>query len=1267
MKIKNIILIFFILPVIAFANTGDNKRVIKWEAIQKVKIAENQILNILYFDNAIYYDQISSLPVFTERFPLSSANDKLHVILKNKVFEEFDENIIKKINDIENIPDSIIINTSLVIEKKTPYALISFVPIRKNLTSGKYEKLISFDIDFKITGKSEKQTYRRTYVENSVLSTGDWYRIKVTNKGIHKITYSDMVEMGIDVDNIDPRNIRIYGNGNGMVPERNMQPRHDDLLENAIEVVGEEDGSFDQNDYILFYGESAITWKFNVFKQIFEHKVNLYSDHTCYFISTSLGEGKRISFTSSSGLEPTNFVSKFHDYDLHENDYVNLLKSGKEWFGESFENDFFYDFPFEFPNIDSGYDVQMKFSYVVRSEEKSNFTVYANNNEIACIELPAFNTGGSTYALSIDKNIIFNQNQPDLNITIKYDSPSPTSITWLDFLELNLKRHLIFNGEQLAFRELSSIGEGNITEFNLSNANPDIKIWDVTDKFNIKQIEAEITGTNLYFTVPTDSLREFLAWDNFSFFSAEFIEKVDNQNLHGLEPIDMVIVTNPLFISQAYELANLHQSKDNLSVYIVTIQQIYNEFSSGVQDISAIRDFIKVLYDKAGPTQIPKYLLLFGDGSYDPKDRIPANNNFVPTFQSKESLRCTISYVTDDFFGLLDYNEGYDAGGTVDIGIGRFPVQSIEQAENAINKVKNYVSKNDSTYADWRNLICFVADDEDNNLHFRQAEKLASIVDTSYKTYNLKKIYLDAYPQISTPGGKRYPDVNQEIYETVKKGALIINYTGHGGELGWSSETVLDITTINSWNNKYNLPVFFTATCAFSRFDNPELTSAGELVFLNPDGGGIALFTTTRVSYAQSNFNLNKKFYQNAFELIDGEYPKLGDLVRISKTPSNINAKNFVLLGDPALQIAYPHYNVSTTSINTREIKSPSDTLMAMSKISISGMVHDVYGNKCSDFNGYIFPKILDKPVKNSTLGNDAHSQPNVFYTQNNIIYKGKYSVINGEFSFSFVVPKDISYNFGLGKISYYARDTINYVDANGFEEITIGGIDENATPDFAGPEIELYLNDKNFVSGGITNESPLLLAYISDQQGINYFSNGIGHDIVAVLDDDYCHSIVLNDYYEPCIDSYQKGEIKYLLSDLDDGLHTLQLKAWDVYNNSSEARIEFIVNKSAKLALNNVLNYPNPFSTGTWFTFKHNKPGEQLDIQIQIFTIEGKLLKTLTQKSDSDGINIEPVYWNGLDDNGSRVDSGFYIYKLLVKENENIITEQSQKLVIIR
>ncbi len=1267
-----VFLVLLLIPALSFAQSGSYERTIDWNPISKLRITDTKSVTELSFADARYEVETLSLPVYMERIRIGSPAYTVEAFLSNTVWEDLDADI-KSLEGYEMITAATEPKAAVAIERKQAYATISLIPLRKNPASGKYQKLVSFSLN--ITLKDLPGGMRasgQSYKANSVLANGNWYKFSVQTSGVYKISYNDLASMGLNLSSIDPRNIRIYGNGGGMLPEACSAFRYDDLMENPIQVVGEADGTFDQSDYILFYGESPDAWIWNGIEGQFDHSKNIYSNFTYYFLTTDLGAGKRIINQSSVVQDFTHQVNSFTDRKFIEEDKLNIVRTGRDWFEyPPYEVQLTKEYAFSFPNIVASSPVRMKTRVAARSSSPSNFKYYLNGSQLVeTLPVPQVSFTTDQFANTSSSTTDFLVGNSSFNMKVDYSKPLSASMGWMDYIALNARRYLSFPGGQLAFRDPLSMGIGNVAEYEISNASQSVVVWNVTDPLNISKVGSILNGSSLKFRLPADSLLEFASFDGSSFYSVAFVEKVPNQNLHSLSAPDMVIITHSLFMSEAIRLANHHRDFDGMNVFVTDIEKVYNEFSSGAQDIVAIRNFMKMLYDEASMGNECRYLLLFGDASYDFKDRLENNTNFVPTWEDKRSMNIISSIATDDFYGFLDDGEGGGGPNLLDLGIGRLVVSTQQSAREMVDKIIHYSSGVPETYGSWRNIVCFVADDEDGNLHMQShAEKMATRLDTSYGNLNVDKIYLDAYEQESTSGGQRAPLVNQAINERISKGTMVMNYTGHGGEAGWAHERILEIADINSWTNFDKLPIFITATCEFSRYDDPTRVSAGELVLLNPNGGAISLFTTARATYGSPNFQLNNAMYDFMFEQTDGEYPRFGDLIRYAKNKSgNItdNDRKFVLLGDPALQLVIPEYGVNTIKINDVVIGTSSDTIKALQKVTVTGSVVDENGILLSSFNGILRPTVFDKPTKVETLVTDPESKPFTFELLLAILYKGKANVTNGEFTFSFIVPKDIAYNYGYGKISYYANT--ESTDASGYyKDIIIGGYDENVPADNNGPEIDLYLNDENFGFGGMTDQSPILLAYVRDSSGINTVGTGIGHDIVTTLDGDNNKSVIINDYYESDIDSYSKGVIKYPFSKLEQGSHSLTLKVWDVHNNSSEAYTEFVVAESAELAIDHVLNYPNPFTTSTAFYFDHNQPNSMLETQVQIFTVSGRLIKTIDEFVMTNGYRSEPIYWDGLDDFGDKIGRGVYVYKVRVRSQDGTFAEKLEKLVILR
>jgi hypothetical protein len=1278
-----IALLILLFSLNSFAQQFERK--LKWQEQAKTfSTIDGKIITVPYFAACSFYEQYGNLPVFSEKFDLP---------VYSEVTAEITNAIYSPVSNIDvssnaYISSEIKINAFASVSKKMPRGTVWFVPLRKNPSTGKVEKLESFTLKVKYTPKAQAGG-NRAYAANSVLASGNWYKVAVTGDGIYKITYDFVkTKMGVEPGSFNLNSFAVYGNGGGMIPDRNSIARFDDLQENATLMVDNNgNNKFDQDDYLLFYGQMPDAWKFDNATQLFKHEKNLYSDKTYYFITTDKGTGKRAA-TATAGSSPTKTITEYDEHFFHESDEVNLQQSGKVWLGDkmtSFSNT--KSFNNSFPGIITSSPVRVVSSIAANTNYGSSTVMNINGQNLITHNENGINPS-LTYppaALPFTVTAFYNAGGEQLNVGYTFNisaDPSGSAACYIDYFEMHMKRSLSLYGNSSNFRSIASVGAADVSEFRLGNMSGNKKVWDVTDATNAKEMPGSLNGSQFSFVTPTNYLKEFIAFDvNGGFSNPEMIEKVANQDLHAIGQPDMIIISPPEFRGAADALADFHRSYDNLTVSVVNLPLIYNEFGSGKQDISAIRDFMKMMYDRAGSdtSLMTEYLVLFGDGSYDPKSRIDNANNFIPTYQSYETYSETASYTSDDFFGLLDASEGgeiADNSQDMDVAIGRLPVGSSTEANAIVQKIINYkTKKNDANCAtlsnnnSWRNSITFIADDEDYNTHINSTEDLAEHTRSLFPVFNYEKIYLDAYKQQNTPAGDRYPDVNKAILDRMNSGTLIMNWVGHGGETNWAHERIFNMADIVNLENGIRLPLFVTATCEFSRFDLPART-AGEWLVVNDKGGAIASITTVRLVYSNANEALNDKAFSYIFAPVDGRDPRLGEILTETKntvvTDPN-NTRKFTLLGDPALTLNYPKLNIITTEVNGQPIALPHDTLKALAKITIKGEVRDDNGNKMTGFNGVVYPAVYDKLDTMQTLKNDATSQLRNFLMYRNILFKGKASVVNGDFNFTFIVPKDIDYQFGSGRISYYA-DAGDNIDGNGFtNDIIIGGSADSFNMDAAGPVINLYMNDEKFVFGGTTDETPMLLAKMEDESGINTAGNGIGHDLTAILDDNTQNRIVLNDFYEAALDNYMAGEVRYPFSKLAIGKHTLKMKAWDIQNNSSEDMTEFVVADNAKLALTHVFNYPNPFTTHTQFMFEHNRPCDDLNVTVQIYTVSGKVVKTLYEQINCGGYRVDDLVWDGLDEYGDPIGKGVYVYKVNVRDSSGNSAHKFEKLVVLR
>ena len=1117
------------------------------------------------------------------------------------------------------------------------------------------------------------------YATQSVLATGTWHKLGLKASGIYKLTYSDLSGLGIKVDGIDPRNIRIYHNGGGVLPELNSVARHDDLQELPIFVSGESDGKFDQNDYILFYGRGPVCWEYNQQHSCYSHVQNYYDDYAYAFITTDLGRGQRIADDDLPSAATAQTVTEFLDYKVHEIDTSNLNHMGRSYYGDVMDGNVSKDFVFNFPNVVTSRPCVCRLALAGRNFTPASFKVFVDGNQHANYSLATTSATSSTFAMEVGGYLNAYPEKDDVKVTLQHvGNASTTSRGYVDYIVVNAWRNLKFSGKQMLFRNPEMNDINKVYEYRVSNASQQMQVWNVSNPVAPVKVNGRMNGDVFSFNVHGNAENEFIAFDGSSYLSVTDFGPIENQNLHGVRNIDYLIITYPDFISQAERIKAIHEVHDpELVTYITTPQLIYNEFGCGAMDVSAIRDFGRMLYlDSDKPL---KYMLLLGDASYDYKNRA-GQVCFVPSFESLSSLSIDGCFVTDDYFGCFDINEGDIDHSLADIGIGRFPVSTLEQATQMVDKIEHYIALNESTMQPWRNVVTFIADDEGEFVkHSEDFEQQLKTV--GGENLVVDKIYLGAYEQLDTPNGVLAPSVNEAINNRLEKGSLVVNYTGHGGEVQLSEERILQRKDIDSWHNGPMYPLMITGTCEMSRFDDHNRTSIGEFAFLNQYGGMIAMFTTSRVTYGVNNEVFNKGIYNHLFEITDGKYPCLGDVYRMAKSSGRVAEKRYVFFGDPALRIAAPKWKIETESINGmrpekwqdsvmvsdgnwQQITVFTDTISALQPVEIKGFVKDYNGQVATSFNGTVYVTVYDKAA--DLVAYCDHAVVKNFKLRNSILFKGQTAVENGCFVINFTVPRDIAYSYGQGMISYYATD--NEIDANGkCEDFIVGGFYEDATQDVTPPDIELHIDDIYFVDGSLASENPVLIAFVEDESGINTSGSGIGHDIIATLTGTTDFSYNLNDCFVSESGNPGKGVITYKMLDLPDGDYVLTLKVWDIYNNSNTAEIHFTVANSLTMRIDNPYNVPNPVSETTGFVFDHNQIGNNMDVKIYIYDMMGRLVSQLSEQVMGTSTRVEPIRWNCCRANGDRLPNGIYIYHIVATNDKGETATATSKLMIYR
>jgi len=1228
MAMRKLLLLGVFLFLVLCGMATEYHRTINWKQVVSI---ENQAIGNLFEGANLIGDD--NLPYWVESFKLQSAD--ANVSVSDTLFEPY---VGPAIAFSDLIEANIKFFTNLGTSAGQSHLRVSIFPFIKK--GDKIFKLMKFSLSINEINqrlKSAKAPYQ--WKQSSVLSTGKWIKIKVKNKGIYKISYAQLKAWGF----ASPENVVLYGNGGYILPVLNRDLNMDDLKLYPM-FKGQDNAN---RDCLFFYATGNIKVTYDNVNSTISHQQNPYATETYFYLSDQ-GNPLVIEKTAELNGPAGRQITSFPNYIFHEKEEKNLIFSGSDWYGEQFNMGGSNSIVMTLDNPDLEKPAVFKVAAAGKSTSSNSMDVQVNGKSL--MNLPFGISTDYEYAKKVVKTATQPLTSKTVQFRLTYNASNSVSSGWLDYISINYQSQLSMVGDMFNFRGRGVDGTTQISEFVLSDASPATKVLNVTNLFQVVEMPASFQDGTLKFKSNSSLFNEYIAFNtNGAIPIPELMGEVANQNLHGESVSEMIIVTNPLLLNASNLLAEFHRTTDKMDVKVVPADLIYNEFSSGLPDPAGIRNYLRMCYDqgKQSGTTTLKYVLLMGDGSYDNRNIHGKKLNLLPTYQSDNSLTKTLSFVTDDFYAILDENEG-GYSGIIDLGIGRIPADNLRDALGVVDKIVNY--NTNEAYGSWRNVVTFIGDDGNiadgfTNIHQTQAESMAVQLNNKYPGFFTDKIYFDAYKKITSAGGEKYPEVTEEIIDRIKRGTLVLNYTGHANERNLADENVLDIGNINSLTNNTRLPIFVTATCEFSRFDADE-SSAGEHFLMNPDGGGIGLFSTTRLVYSDANFTLNQNFFKYVFEKDqNGNNHRLGDVMRLAKAATNnTNQLNFTLLADPALMLAQPEFKVMTTSINGKDTQIEADTLKTMSIVTVKGFVADSRGIKMDSFNGEIVPTVYDKSMVVQTLGNSLQ-QPMNYTVQNNIIHRGLASVTNGEFEFSFFVPKDISYKIDKGKIIYYAYNETD--DANGyFDNFFIGGASNSAITDSEGPTINFFINSEAFQEGGQVSANAVLIANIIDHTGINTAGTGIGHDITAVIDGDYSNIMVLNDYFQSRMDKHTEGSVVFPLNNLSEGKHTLTIKVWDVLNNSSEKQITFVVKDD--FTIESVECYPNPMDVKTNFIFTHNLPDETFDVTLEVFQPSGTRVDIVHEKVNSNGLESLPLEWNP----GSRsiiMKAGIYIYRLTV------------------
>lgn len=1097
----------------------------------------------------------------------------------------------------------------------------------------------------------------------SVLKDHTWYKIGVVEDGVYALDRETLQAFGVNVSGLDPARIRLYGNVPGMLPESNATQRYDDLNEIAIQVTGAEDGSFDEGDRILFYGHGPVntTW---LSTGSFDYERNSFSDTVYYFLCADSDQaGLRMTENPLVTVpEGSAVITRFPDCLYHESEEISPFASGRRWYGDMITpQEGYKEFIFEMPDLIQSEVIRVKSRVLGRCPSRFTYNMRVNNNLLAdhqTIEGYANMKFGTEHEL--DKMCFVDTDRLEFRYSINASTETP--LLYIDYFLANFWRTLRFRDASLAFTIVPSQMTSPQAEILIQGAGPSVTCWDVTDPLLPAVQPLTYQALAGRFGAEGAAVKRYLLFEPSGIKTPASGYPIPNQNLHAINAADMLIITPRLFWDQATEVAEFHQERDGINSVIVDINEIYNEFGTGMTDPTAMRDFIRMVYLRCKPQL--RYVLLMGKGTHDYRDIKGFGNNFVPTYENTANPWYEVaSMCSDDYFALMDNLEGENCTGRVDLGVGRFPITTPEQGNDVIAKIKHYVDL-EACRGLWKNTHLFLADNDVKGSYLNYCEALERIIDTAWFATNSKKIYADSYPVVNTPSGERIPKANEVLMRTLHEGVGVMSYTGHGGVKGLMDEQVINNSDILAMDNFDHLPFVHTATCEFSKFDNPNLVSAGELMFLNAHGGAIAMLTTVRPTLATNNQMLSKAFHKYVYASEDGLPMRFGDICRLSKAdPMYYTEKNigYFLFGDPALRLNFPKRNILASKINGSNT-NVTLTITAASTMSVEGYVTQMGMRIDTAFNGVIDVRLYDKESKFSTL--ELNSGPIDYYFHNDVLFEGKATVTAGRFDIQMPVPSDVNFSQGMARLCFYAYDSIRVVDAFGVcDLLRVVEADPSTALDNQGPEIHLYWNTPEFESGDVVGRHGTLYADLSDEQGIYHYNVSIGRDILMNSTLSEYDNLNLNDRFEPVVDDYRKGRIRLNINNLNNGRYAFKLRAWDTQNNASESEIVFVVEDGILLA--EVHNYPNPMNEETYFSFVHGDKSEALSVRIEVFDMLGRRVRDLREETSSTAGVVPPIRWDGRNGNGQKLKAGVYVYRLSVTPPEGKTLTVSNRLVI--
>lgn len=1034
------------------------------------------------------------------------------------------------------------------------------------------------------------------YDAHAVFATGSWWRIVVRESGVYKVSPSQIPALR----GAECSNVALYSTEGGTLPLKNSDP-YSELREMAVTVYdADQNGRIDDEDYVLFFAQGPDVWQYDKSRSLMILQRHPYALERSCFLTIGADQGLRIgpaADATGSGERLSLFTTTY----VTDHDDINLNKSGQLWVDkEKFSTTLTTrSYSPVFHNADSVREVRLWYAAASLSSASSSMKFAMNGSSVTAnfSSTSRYKTGFAQFAPG------------GRTLTITYNAPESQAEGYLDFLQFNTLSPIRFQGQELIFHNLDLGEEGESRTMSLSATGEFPTVWDVTDPLH--PINMGNIGS---WTAETGTARTFAAFLPQQARSPYQIKPFQEQDLHGAEIPELAIVSHHDLMGEAQRLADLHRILDGMEAVAIEDQAVYDEFSGGMQDPIALRHLMRNYYKRwldDTTQQRPRYLLIMGQGTYDNKNILGQNGTWTATYESPESLGDEgSSFCSDDMAAYLDDNEQGSLSESMDIAVGRIPARSAAQARHVVDKIERYMTRSDltdqsGTKGDWRNVVTLLSDDNDDpnagdGGFAPSAEDVAQHIKARYPHYNINRIYADAFVQQSSAIGSFYPDVNNALTKQINYGTLLLNYIGHGSERYIGTERYMEMSDIESYENE-NRPTFFvTSTCSFGHYDNPQQACGAE-EFLMARGGGVGVISASRPITHRMAFNT-----ELCLQSLDPANT-IGDALRIAKNKI-YSSHSITLFGDPALKLSIPQNQVVVTRINGRDTDhSRPDTADVLSQVEVEGIIAGSDGTRIENFDGRLYAIVYDREMPASTLGNDHPGTEFEFVQQKAVLYKGSVQIENGRFSYHFTVPRDVAYQYGFGRISHYAADSHGNHASGAYDNILFGGFDSDAQLDEHHPEVELFLGDTNFVDGGLTDDSPLLVARIKDSAGINYFGSGLGHDIMATLDGNPNSAIILNDFYEPDDNVPGQGAIRYRMPELEKGPHTLVLRAWNIFNHSGSDTITFVVTPEGEPTIGSLTVFPNPSDGHVNLRMPFSSDEEIQSIIIEIYSSRGQ------------------------------------------------------------